>query len=205
MRDLYLVRHGESEHHVRGITGGWTDLALTDRGHRQAAAAAERLQTLLSDGAVLYTSDLVRARQSAAPIATMLGCEAIVTDRLRELNNGVARDRTIDEAKSLEWPMTLPAWDWVPYDGAESWRELHTRIASCVDDLRTHDGDVVAVTHGHSIVCAVNAWLGIHGENEPTPSYDADPGSITRLRIDEADGSPTIAFLNDTRHLDGLD
>jgi probable phosphoglycerate mutase len=203
MRDLYLVRHGESEHHVRGITGGWTDLPLTERGHRQAAAAAARLRALLPDGAVLYASDLVRAQQSAAPVAQLLACDAIVTARVRELNNGAARDCTHEEARAIERPMTLPAWDWVPYEGAESWGAMHGRIASFVDDIRSHDGDVVVVTHGGAIICAVNAWLGIHGE--PTPSYDADPGSITRLRRHEADASPTIAFLNDTRHLDSLD
>src|SRR5262245_59713366 len=141
MRDLYLVRHGESEHHVRGITGGWTDLPLTQRGHRQAEAAATRLHALLPDGAVLYASDLVRAQQSAVPVAHALACEAIVTDRVRELNNGAARDCTHDEARAIELPMTLPAWDWVPYEGAESWGDMHGRVAAFVDDIRSHDGD----------------------------------------------------------------
>jgi broad specificity phosphatase PhoE len=35
MRELLLVRHGESEHLVRGISGGWTDLPLTALGRRQ--------------------------------------------------------------------------------------------------------------------------------------------------------------------------
>ncbi len=205
MRDLYLVRHGESEHHVRGISGGWTDLPLTEGGHRQAAAAAARLGKLLSGRVALYTSDLIRAQQSAAPIASMLSCEAIVTEQLRDLNNGVARNRTLEEAKAMERPLTLPAWDWVPYEGAESWRALHGRIASFVDGIRGHEGDVVVVTHGHSIVCAVNAWLGLHGEREPTPSYDASPASITRLRRHEDDGSPTVAFLNDAGHLGGVE
>ena len=49
MRDLVLLRHGEAEHHVRGLTGGWTDLALTAEGRRQANTAAVRLGELLAD------------------------------------------------------------------------------------------------------------------------------------------------------------
>ena len=32
---IIIVRHGQSEHHVRGLTGGWTDTPLTALGHGQ--------------------------------------------------------------------------------------------------------------------------------------------------------------------------
>ncbi len=35
MKELVIVRHGEAEHAVKGIIGGWTNSLLTDRGRQQ--------------------------------------------------------------------------------------------------------------------------------------------------------------------------
>lgn len=56
MDTLLLVRHGEAEHHVREITGGWTDTCLTERGREQASRLALRLKLNL-DVTHLYCSD----------------------------------------------------------------------------------------------------------------------------------------------------
>jgi probable phosphoglycerate mutase len=203
MRDLVLVRHGQSEHHVRGLTGGWTDLPLTAVGLSQADATASRLAELLDDATpALYTSDLVRAAQTAEPIARALGVEAVSSPELRELDNGAARDLTLADAARIARPATEPVLDWVPYEGAESWRDLHRRVAAFFSTLdRSTDGTVVAVTHGGALICAVNWFLEIDSDRLLVRTrYDADPCSITRLRAD-ADGCRTLVFANDTAHL----
>ena len=47
-KDIYLVAHGEAQHHVQGLVGGWYDSDLTELGHRQAQAIAGRLAERLA-------------------------------------------------------------------------------------------------------------------------------------------------------------
>ena len=110
MNRLILVRHGQSEHHILGLTGGWTETPLTPLGRVQAQAAAERCrQLLLDDSSVcLFSSDLLRASQTAAYVAEALRTECRLEPGLREINNGVAVGLTWQEAKQIELPETEP-------------------------------------------------------------------------------------------------
>ena len=203
MHELFLVRHGESEHLVRGISGGWTDLPLTALGRRQARATGARMCELVGNAQPrLYSSDLTRARQTAEEIATALSIGVKQVAELRELNNGVARGLPEAEAKALRRAVTTPALDWVPYEGGESWRDMQIRVGTYLSELdQLEAGTVIAVTHGNALICAVNWWLRIDDDRLiASTMYDAAPASITRLRV-AADGCRTVVFLNDTSHL----
>lgn len=204
MNNLFLVRHAESEHHVGDLTGGWTDVSLTGVGCGQTQKLAEQFTTQLHGRRVrLYSSDLKRCRETAGPIAAALQCDALFTPALRELNNGVAAWRTKNEANSLLRPPTEPVLDWLPYEGAESWRRLHQRIVAFGEGL-TVDQDVVVVivTHANALICLVNWFLKITSDELLARTmYDAAPGSITHLRVDRH-GCRTIGFLNNTSHLE---
>jgi probable phosphoglycerate mutase len=158
---------------------------------------------MLADTTVaLHTSDLARAMQTAELIARALGVDAVPSPALRELGNGAARNLSLDDAARIALPVTEPLLDWVPYKGAESWRDLHHRISEFLSALDGEvDGTAVVVTHGGSLACAVNWFLGIR--DDPLLArihYAADPCSITRLRGDP-DGTRTLMIANDTSHL----
>ena len=77
LKELILIRHGEAVHHLKGLTGGWTDSDLTNVGRDQANAIAR----LLADDGVafssrLLSSDLRRARRTAAAISQATGLKA---------------------------------------------------------------------------------------------------------------------------------
>ena len=89
MKTVILVRHAESEHHVKGLSGGWTDTPITEIGHEQAHRVAQRLRAELGDAPIrLFTSDLLRTRDTAGHIAEAFGVEPVADGRLREFNNG---------------------------------------------------------------------------------------------------------------------
>ena len=203
MRDLILIRHGEAEHHVRAMTGGWTDLPLTERGREDAATTARFLaeQSPFAPRSLL-TSDLKRASQTAEIISAALGLPLERSPSLRELNNGVAAGRTTAEAQALELPRTQPGLDWIPYPEAESWRMLYDRIASLHADLEAEGRDAcVVVSHGNAMTCLINRFLGLTSdENLTTLEYELRPCSITHLRA-EPDGSRRLLRLNDVSHL----
>ena len=142
-RSLILVRHGESQHHVLGLSGGWTDTPLTDGGREQARRVAERLAQELDGARVsLYTSDLVRASQTADAIAGALGVTPVADARLREHNNGEAANMTLADARARYADAFARPWlmDDRPFPGCETGRELYARVSSFASWLSQNIG-----------------------------------------------------------------
>lgn len=203
LKEIVLIHHGESEHHLNGMTGGWTDSSLSPRGREQARMTAQALPRLLNGNAFsLYTSDLQRASQTAAPIAEALGIPIIPTPGLREFNNGQAAGMTRQQAKAIAIPMSHPTIDWIPYPGAESWRLMEHRISACMDQIAQETDRAVIVGHGNSSVAVVHWWLAL-GEPCWKIHFEFEPCSITRLTISNF-GERTISKMNDTGHLSDL-
>src|SRR5215211_972452 len=125
MNTLILIRHGQSDQHIRDVTGGWTNTRLTDLGRMQAQRVGQRLKKLLGPRpAKIVSSDLARAVEFATIIASQMGAEARFYEELREINNGDAIDMSRTQAKAIEQPITEPIQEWVPYPNAESWRMM---------------------------------------------------------------------------------
>jgi probable phosphoglycerate mutase len=204
---VIVVRHAQSEHHVRGLTGGWTDTPLTELGHQQSRRLAARLKTELGNARVaLYTSDLRRAAQTAEHIAAALRVDPIADVRLREHNNGEAVDMTMAEARERFPGVFDQPWliDDRPFPGSESGREFYTRVSGFVDSL-ADDGRVpVVVSHGAAIVCLIAAWLMLTPEALEPIGFSAHTTSITCLTRDRH-GGPTVERINDVAHLAGMD
>lgn len=87
MTTIGLIRHGSTAWNKEGRAQGHTDNPLDAEGVQQAVLLAERLSTEQWD--YLYSSDLLRARQTAEVIATRLGMEiAGLVPGIREMNAG---------------------------------------------------------------------------------------------------------------------
>lgn len=203
MKKLIIVRHGQSVHHTKDFTGGWTDLPLTELGRKQAFNTGNRLFQFLNGLTYqFYSSDLIRASETALIIGKFLAKEPILTPELRELNNGIAKNLTLEESKKIELPVTEPPIDWVPYPEAESWRMMDKRIVSFMEKIVDPESDaVLLITHAGPIVAIVDWWLELRDEaSKSRIMYDADPCSIAVLGTDTW-GSKVIYKLNDTSHL----
>jgi broad specificity phosphatase PhoE len=175
---LLLVRHGQSEWNARGLMQGQTDgIPLTAVGHAQAAAGAQELATL-RPGA-LFSSDLLRARQTADHCMRATGLPVTVTAALREQGYGVLEGRPSRELWDVvDW--TDPHW---AAEGGESLAQLHARVEEYLQRLCAEPpADVVAlVTHGDTIRAAqaVAAGLG----PAALPAVTPHNGTITRLEL----------------------
>ena len=163
---LLLVRHGESEGNVEGLIQGQLDKPLTDLGHVQAKAVAERLRA--DDGIDrIVTSPLSRALQTAEAIASALDLPVTTDDRLMEYDFGELSGLTAREVAER-----YPGWSWLidgadtPRDmlpGEEGWPSFDARIAEAFADLMALEGQTVVVTHGGAIMAAMNAVMRMHG------------------------------------------
>lgn len=169
MKRLLLVRHGESHWNVEGRIQGQRCSGLSPRGRDQADALAAayrgRLAELLAAGVGtvrVVSSDLQRARETAAPLAAALGLEVGVDARLRERAFGSWEGRSHREL-AVEEPQRWQRWtagaDVMTEIGAETAEQLADRVAPALEELHaaTPDGGTcVVVSHGGSI------WHGLH-------------------------------------------
>ena len=159
---LRLVRHGETDWNAQGRIQGHIDIPLNDRGRAQARELAQALSG--SGAALVITSDLARARETAEIVAAHLGIPLQVSDRLRERRLGALQGMTAADlgasepgfvARMVNDPGTRP-------EGAETLEEFRARIAAFLDDLvaRPPADDVILVVHGGTVRAAMLALVG---------------------------------------------
>jgi probable phosphoglycerate mutase len=202
MDTLILVRHGQSEHQVRGLYGGWADFDLSDLGRRQATRLAARLAREWGVAPCsLACSDLQRARQTAEAIGGALGVIPLPTPDLRGPSAGIVEGLPQAEARAHFIEPTEPLSDWTPYPGAEPWSQARPRVLSCLERLAESAGDrLIVVTHHVPIHFAVCWWVGLDPEHRPLAWFETDLASVTVLTA-QAWGGRTVERLNDTAHL----
>jgi broad specificity phosphatase PhoE len=202
MKRIVLLRHGEAEHAEEGLTGGWTESHLTALGEKQAHVTGGVLAKML-EGAEFgfYSSNLARASETARIICGQLPVQPKFDGDLREFNNGQAANMTVEEAAEIQNPPTQPLVDYVPYPGAENWRQMNERVAGCMERMSEECPETaVVITHSLSATAVVHWWLDLGPDQWGRISYDFAPASITLLSINQF-GQRTISRLNDTRHL----
>lgn len=177
MTRLWLVRHGPT--HAKSMIG-WTDLPadLSD------AAQIARLHAHLPAGAVLQSSDLIRATATADALAQ--GRHRLPHDpALREIHFGAWEQRSFAEIDA-EAPDHIRAFWETPGDVAapdgESWNDLRARIGAAITALtQTHQGDIIVVAHFGAILAAVQHATGI--STAEALSHKIDNLSVTRLDL----------------------
>lgn len=210
MRTVYVVTHPEATHHLDRLVGGWFDSDLSERGHRQAAAIASRIRSLIPPGepVELHTSDLKRTLETAEAIAAALSVPITPTPDLREKSYGEAEGRPqqwLDE-RFVFPPSTGPRLDHhegIP--GAETRRELATRVYRALDRILQSDcANHVIVTHGFALTMVVSAWVRLPLESADYISIKSTSGGITTLHQDDTYHNRTIVSINDTAHLHGV-
>jgi probable phosphoglycerate mutase len=205
MKSIILVRHAESEHHVRGLSGGWTDTPLTQLGNEQARAAAARLRDELDGVPIrLFSSDLRRTQETAGHIARAFGVEPVLDGRLREFNNGDAANRTRDEALRL-WPEPAEPWpvDHRQWPGGETWREFHRRAGAFIDELELEGPLPIVVSHGGTVDTMIARWLLFDEDHVSHIGFATHVTGITVLQRDDL-GHRRVERTNDVAHLSGI-
>jgi broad specificity phosphatase PhoE len=192
---LWLVRHGESTWNTAGICQGHNDDAeLTEQGLRQAAEAADSFRG--REIRAIYSSDLRRARQTAAAFADVLDLPVLTDARLRERSFGVLEGTslaTVDPALTGVADGLVIDADARP-PGGESVRDFYLRAASFADGLaaalrdgaEAPSGDVLAVAHGGTLR-VLDAYL--HGVSADEMTW-RPVSNATILRIAEFGTEP---------------
>jgi len=204
MKNLFVVTHTESFHHVENLVGGWHDTALTANGRAAAKVLGERLSTLVGvQETEIYSSDLLRASQTAAIIAERFNCSVVQTSDLREISYGAA------EGKPQAWlharQTAAPDDNRLDHRGgienAETRREFANRIYRATDMIVERPCNTqIIVTHGFALTFVLAAWIKMPINAVGYVNFAAKPGSITHLQQDHFWKSRTVRTLGDITH-----
>lgn len=204
--ELIIIRHGRPEHVEPGdlVAGAEpADPPLADIGHRQAERVAAHLVDHGVDAVV--SSPLLRARQTAAPLAERLGVEPTVVDGVAEYDRHdgsyvpaeITRERiragAVDDATAEQWRDPLSALETAERD---VW------VAGVVAGFRTiiadHPGRRVAVfCHG----MVTSAWFAHVLGLDQRPRFVLDYAGIARMLASGSTEAVTIRSFNETHHL----
>ena len=153
MTEFLLIRHGETDWNRQLRFQGQIDVPLNELGLAQADRLARHLSQSEWDQALeLHCSDLLRARQTAAPMANerrVLQAQ----EGLREQGFGVFEGQSVAELQQQQ-PDLWAQWRRFDADfelpGGESTQRFHGRVMQALAQLaEQHWGErLVVITHG---------------------------------------------------------
>lgn len=158
-KKIILIRHGETDYNKERRIQGWLNIPLNEIGHSQAKAAAELVKDYPVDA--LYSSDLLRAHETAIHLAKILRTEIMLSNSLRERDMGIfagwAFEKEPDPEKERLWVEFEKArdsnmLDWKKHQG-ESIGDMAARLVDFFESIHQihKDQTVVIVSHGGTI------------------------------------------------------
>lgn len=200
---VIAIRHGETAWNRDTRIQGHTDIPLSEHGHWQARQMAMALKDEGIDA--IYTSDLVRASQTAQALRDVLGVTLSEEVGLRERHFGRFEGLTHDDImarhpeEGRRWRQREPGY--AP-EGGESLEDFYQRVVATTAQLADrHPGQTVAVVaHGGVLDCLYRA--ATHVGLEAPRTWQIGNASINRL-LWTASGFGLVGW-GDVRHLDSL-
>jgi broad specificity phosphatase PhoE len=181
---VHLMRHGEVHNPTGILYGRLPDFRLSEKGQTQAAAVAESLAG--NNVAAVIASPLLRAQQTATPIAERHRLTIVTDDDLIEAGNEFEGMRVSVGDGALRDPRNwwklrnpfTPSW-------GEPYRQIAQRMTAAIERARAlADGaEVVCVSHQLPVWTARQAIQGNRLWHDPR-SRQCNVASLTSLVFD---------------------
>jgi len=168
--DFWLVRHGQTDWNRAGRWQGQAPSAppLNNTGRAQALAVRDQLRGV--EFSAIYSSDLLRSRQTAELIAKCLGVPITLEPRLREMNLG-AWEGMLSAEIQAEFSHELMERERDPLNKrapqGESPKDVADRGVPAMNEIATKypDQSVLIVAHGIPLALMACYAQGISVEN----------------------------------------
>lgn len=190
---ILFARHGQTAPNRDGLVLGRADPELTEEGERQAVLLADALAR--ETVAVILSSPLLRARQTADAIGKACNLPVVVDERLVEIDWGTWEGRSTGSLAQTDVDR------WRADDGTapegESLGALAQRVESFCTEQLEHDKLVVAVSHVSPIKAAAAWAMGVDG----TVAWRMFLGLASITRVGRGRSSPVLLSFNETGHL----
>ncbi len=191
MKNLYLIRHGETELNKSKVYYGATDCSLTEEGRKQSQRLIHIFQDTPVD--IIYTSPLERARETADIIFnTQIKRER--DQRLAEMNFGAWEGKHYtdlrDDPLFQKWQED---WEKTRTPQGESFNDVTLRIEDFWQDLRNKPHDNIAIV-GHNSPLTVLLTAIFSLPPEKSWHFRFLQGYYTKINF--ADDFPVLLNLN---------
>lgn len=201
--NIYLIRHGRQNSTLCNV-----DVELSKEGREQAELVGKRLTTYGIEA--VYSSQLIRARETADIINKYLDKPRFIDERWQEANFGGLTGLTNEALQQkygafLEKRATMT--EDIPYpDGGENCQMVFERSFAALKDLiKEPYENVCVVTHGGVLRALLTGIVGADYAKWLTYGRQIENCSITHIMYDEKMGTFHIERLNDFAHFEGKD
>ncbi len=188
---IYIVRHGESEANSKEITGG--DFPLTEKGRQQIKDFIHQLGNIQFDA--IFSSGLLRARQTAEIIALRHKLNTTCYKELRERNygryEGCKSSKYMEEMKQVFKKIDTMSYNEIKkykrYEGYETDEEMMTRFITTVRELAiAYKGKTILIVSHSGLMNAFLLHLG-YATYKGLPANSIKNGGYIKLESDGID------------------
>ena len=181
---LLLIRHAEVEVRYQHVFGGRIDMAISPRGHEQAASLAEYLKGVLINA--LYASPMQRVQQTLAPMLGNGVPKPMILPNLREVDFG---DWTDHGWEAVREKFGASAFTWLDQlerggiPNAENAANFRARVASCLDEIMRMQISRTSAVYCHGGVIRMMLSILLDLPLSKTDSFQIDYASVTEVTI----------------------
>ena len=195
-KKIYLLRHGEIVDGNKKRYIGQTDVPLSSKGLAQAFWWRKELSHIVFE--VVYSSDLIRAMDTAKSVANILESNIHVMPQLREIDLGDWDGETMENIKTRfpdSWKERGRRIDSFKTPDGESFQDLHDRVIPVFQTIISEmTGNVLIVAHA-----GVNRIILCHALEKPIKELFSIPQEYAALNLVEAQkGVPIVSTMNRT-------
>ena len=145
-------------------------MPLSEEGKKEIEAIAKKFEGIK----IIYTSPLLRARQTAEIVAQATGAEIKVVEDFTAREQGEATGKTVDEVKRL-FPKDIP--------GQESLEEVRERAVRKFKEILVKDEDAIVVTH-KKVIQELLGWI-LNASAEDALKFAIDPSHFCEIKYKE--------------------
>lgn len=200
---LYLIRHGRQNSPLCNV-----DVPLDEAGVRQAELVAERLKNYNIQA--LYSSHLIRAKQTAEIINERLKLEHHIEEDLREISFGALEGLTDVEIKGRFGEFIIErkkAKRDIPCPDGETGQQVYERAFPVLERIvktaiESNIENIAIVTHGGVIRSLVAGVLEADFAKKLCIGKDLENCGITEIDYDDKTGNYIVERVNDYAHIE---
>jgi broad specificity phosphatase PhoE len=201
MTNYYLIRHGFTDWIEQDILHGISDRPLSEFGQEQARATADYMRGKKVDR--LYTSPLIRCKQTADVLSAALGVQPIEVEDLKEENYGILEGRRDWWGVVKKHPKIIPIYTVIrttisTLTGEPVW-QFKRRVVAVWEGIKSENPSGSVAVVGHS---GVLRNILLHEFGGKRSSISLTTSSVTQFEV-EVDGTARMIKLNHNDHLPG--
>lgn len=201
MKTIITIQHTQSIHHTNGMVGSWTDWELSELGMTQAEKIGAKLKDELAERKfVMYSSDLLRAKQTAEQIGKYLGINPLLRKELRERNLGKCCGKSVQWLRENQEVQEKTIDDRL-FSDAESRRDEWNRLKPFFDEIMSNDEEnIILVSHGDLLSVFNAMFLNLSVESINNGEIWGLSGGVSYM-VQSDDGKRFIKRMSDMSYI----